>query len=74
MSGDSVIVTMRDVRGIKGCARGARLFCQTHGIDWTGFLENGVPAEVLDATGDHMALRLTAFARAREEAENVGRG
>lgn len=72
MSG-SVTVTMRDVRGVKGCAKGARAFCERHGIDWTAFLENGVDSGILDATGDHMALQLTAFARARVEAEN-GRG
>lgn len=70
---EPVIVTMRDVRAIRGCARGARAFCQTHGINWTSFLENGVDAEVLDATGDHEALRLTAHARQRVEAER-GRG
>jgi hypothetical protein len=68
-----VIVTMRDVRAIHGCSRGARYFCQTHGIDWTSFLENGIDAEVLEATGDHMALQLTAYARARAEAGD-GRG
>jgi hypothetical protein len=66
---EPVIVTMRDIRGILGCSRGARYFCQQHGIDWTDFLENGVAAEVLEATGDAMALRLTAFARQRAEAE-----
>lgn len=69
MSDDRVIVKMSDVRAIHGCARGARYFCQTHGIDWTDFLENGVDAEVLEETGDHMALQLTAYARKRVEAE-----
>lgn len=70
MSG-AVIVTMRDVRGILGCSKGARDFCQRHGIDWQGFLDNGIPAERLEETGDAMALQLVAYARAREDA---GRG
>lgn len=70
---EPVIVTMRDVRGIKGCSRGARYFCEQHGIDWTSFLENGIDAAVLDATGDAMALKLTAYARERTEAERGGR-
>lgn len=65
-----VIVTMSDVRGIRGCSRGARYFCQTHGIDWSDFLKNGVPAERLEATGDAQALRLTGYARQRAEANN----
>lgn len=69
MSDERVIVTMRDVRGILGCARGAREFCQRHEINWTSFLERGVDADILEATGDHMALRLVAFARQRVEAE-----
>lgn len=70
MSGEPVIVTMRDIRAIEGCSRGARYFCRTHGINWTDFLANGVPAETLEATGDAKALRLTAYARQRAEAEN----
>lgn len=70
MSGEPVIVTMRDIRAIKGCARGARYFCRQHGIDWNDFLANGIPAERLEATGDAQALRLTTYARQRAEAEN----
>jgi hypothetical protein len=66
---EPVIVRMSDVRAIKGCSRGARYFCETHGIDWTDFLANGVPAERLEETGDAMALRLTRYARQRAEAE-----
>lgn len=66
---EPVIVTMRDIRAILGCSGGARYFCRQHDIDWTSFLENGIDAEVLEATGDAMALRLTAFARERAEAE-----
>lgn len=68
MSGP-VIVRMSDIRGIRGCARGARAFCVKHDIDWNSFLERGIDAEILDATGDHMAKRLTAYARERQEAE-----
>lgn len=73
MSDGPVIVTMRDVRGIKGCARGARGFCKRHGINWTEFLDHGVDAEILDATGDAKARQLTDFARQRVEAERERR-
>ena len=68
----SVTVWMRDVRAIKGCAKGARAFCSTHGIDYRAFLERGVDSAVLEATGDAMALRLVEEARRREEDERGG--
>lgn len=59
----TLIVTMKDVRAAKGCSRGARMFCQTHGIDWNSFLKEGIPASVLTATGDAMALNLVKVAK-----------
>lgn len=47
------------------CARGGRLWAQQRGMDWAAFVREGLPAEVLEATGDAMALRLVAHARAQ---------
>lgn len=58
-------VTMADVRARRWCARGAREFCQRHGLDWTGFVREGVPCSVLEAIGDGVGLELAAAARAR---------
>jgi hypothetical protein len=66
MSDQVVIVTMKDVRAIEGCSRGARDFCRRYGIDWTAFLDHGVDARVLEATGQADARQLTAYARQRE--------
>ena len=48
------------------CARGARAWCEQHGIDWWQFVQHGVDADILIATGDAMALRLVAHAEAME--------
>jgi len=60
-----LIITMRDVRAAKGCSRGARAFCLRHGYSWTKFLEEGVPADLLLATGDAMAINIVEVARGR---------
>lgn len=60
---NDIIVTMKDVRAAKGCSKGARMFCETHGINWSLFLKEGVRASVLEATGDAMALNLVKVAK-----------
>jgi hypothetical protein len=64
-----VIVHMRHVRQVRGCSRGARAFCERHGIDWAAFLKHGVPASTLKATGDAMAIRLAETAEREAERE-----
>lgn len=47
------------------CSRGARIFFNRHGLDWQGFLKNGIEAEKLESTGDAMALQVIEVARGR---------
>lgn len=63
MTDDELIITMRDIRAAKMCSRGARTFFKRHGLDWTDFLKNGIPAWKLAATGDAMALQVVEAAR-----------
>jgi len=56
-------VRMRHVRAARLCARGARAFFARHGLDWNGFLSAGIPATVLECTGDPNALKAAAAAR-----------
>lgn len=65
MSGD-VIVRMRHIRGAKMCSRGARGFFERHGLDWSKFLEEGIPGSELEATGDALAFQVVEFARGEE--------
>ena len=61
----TVIVTVRDMRACKICSRGARKFCKRHNINWTNFITNGIPEEVLIATGNAMAMQMVEAARGR---------
>jgi hypothetical protein len=60
-----VIVTMVHVRRAHQCSAGARSFFKRHELDWQTFLDEGLPAEVIEATGDAMALRVVEVARGR---------
>ena len=53
-------VYMRHVRMAGYCARGAREFCKQLNHDWSDFLDNGVDADILERTGDAMALKVVA--------------
>lgn len=67
MTDDELIVTMRDIRGAKMCSDGPRRFFKRHGLDWSDFLTNGIPASKLLATGDAMAAQVVEVARGRQE-------
>lgn len=45
------------------CARGSRAWFAAHGIDWAHFVAHGVPADVLAATGDPLALAVIQHAK-----------
>ena len=62
-------VTLQDLRASRLCFQGARPWFQRHGLDWQDFLKDGLDAEILVATGDALALRVIAIAKAREAAE-----
>jgi len=55
------------------CHRGARALCAHYGLDWTAIVRNGgIPAGVLLATGDALALHLVEHAR-KEVTDGHGR-
>lgn len=57
------IVRIHHIRAADLCTRGARAWFQSHGLSWREFLEHGMCADKLDATGDALALKVTAIAR-----------
>jgi len=66
----SVIVRMHHIRErgkLWYCVPGARAFFERHGLDWRAFIREGIPAEQLERTGDAMALKAVARARAEHE-------
>ena len=62
---ETLIVRAEDIRAARLCLQGARPWFRRHGLDWQAFLAEGLPAEVLAATGDALALRVIAEAEKR---------
>lgn len=62
---ETLIVRAEDIRAARLCFQGARPWFRRHGLDWQAFLADGLPVEVLAATGDALALRVIAEAEKR---------
>lgn len=60
-------VHVRHVRAAMFCTRGMREWLQAHGFDITDFVKNGLPIEKWEATGDALALKVSAIARKEAE-------
>lgn len=68
MTTSDPLVTVNDVLAAGGCSWGARRFLRRHGLDHRQFFTGGgLPASVLEATGDAMAKRVAEVARERGE-------
>lgn len=65
MSGEPVIVTMKDIRACLMCSSGTREFFKVHNMDWGTFLNEGLPETDFIATGDAMAMQVVEAARVR---------
>lgn len=63
MTAEDPIVTMRHIRRCKMCSGGSREFFKRHNLDWNKFLQEGIRASELEATGDAMAIRVAQEAR-----------
>lgn len=61
-----MIVTIDDIRKAGICVAGARAWFKQNGLDFADMLENGIPAEILAATGDAMALKVVASVEERD--------
>lgn len=53
-------ITITDVSRAGFCARGARRWFETNGIDFRAFVKDGIAAADLIATGDVLAERVVA--------------
>lgn len=71
MSAD-IRVRVRHVRAAMFCTRGMREWLRANGFDITEFVKHGIPVERWEATGDALALKVSAIAR--KEAENGRQG
>jgi hypothetical protein len=61
-----VLVRMKHIRSAKLCSDGARGWFAKYELSWNDFLTTGLPASVLLATGDPLAERVVAEARAEQ--------
>lgn len=59
----SIMVRMKHVRAARLCAHGTREWFARHGLPYNEFLTSGLPVEVIEATGDQMALDVAKVAR-----------
>lgn len=59
-------ITIDDIRGAGHCASGARKWFDTQGLDFRGFLKNGIAVEDFLATGDGQALQVVQRKLARD--------
>lgn len=51
-------IYIEDVRRVKNCAKGCRAFLVRHNFSIQDFLKNGIDADELRATNDHMAIMI----------------
>ena len=49
------------------CAAGSRQWFTAHGLSWADFVNSGIPANQLEATGDPLALALVKHAKEQEQ-------
>lgn len=74
-----MIVTTRHLFTIRGysrrsgfCRGKSREWFRAHGLDWQAFVRDGIESDLLEATGDGLALALVAWAKECEAAGGVG--
>jgi len=61
-------VTIRDLRDARYCLAGVRPWFRRHGLDWQEFLDHGIAAEQLRATGDALVEPVIRIAEMRAAA------
>lgn len=57
-----MMITVNDVRRAGVCVNGLREFFTRHELDLQAFIENGIEARKLIATGDAMAIKVVTLA------------
>ena len=61
-------VTIQDLRAARYCLAGVRPWFRRHGLDWQAFLDSGIEADTLRATGDALVEPVMLQAELRETA------
>lgn len=58
-------VNVNDLRAARMCAKSARPWFERQGLSWDTFVSDGYPVEVIEGTGDGLALKVAAITRKR---------
>lgn len=74
MTTSGIRVFRRHLAAAQICARGSRLWFEQYKIDYMDYLKNGVPVEIMEATGDHFALLVSRLAREEAAKKEAGNG
>lgn len=64
-----LLVKLEDLRAAHYCGSGIRTWLAHHGFEMRVLLREGLPAAMLEATGDHFALKAVAIARSRSSCD-----
>ncbi len=67
-------VTIQDLRAARYCLAGVRPWFRRHGLDWQAFLDGGIEAVTLRATGDALVEPVIRQAEVREAAREADNG
>ncbi|PJF07756.1 hypothetical protein [Pseudorhodobacter sp. MZDSW-24AT] len=64
-------VTIQDLRAARYCLAGVRPWFRRHGLDWQEFLDGGIEAEALRASGDALVEPVILQAEVREAGQGT---
>lgn len=67
-------VMIHDLRAARYCLAGVRPWFRRHGLDWQAFLDGGIEAGILRATGDALVEPVIRQAEVREAAREADDG
>jgi hypothetical protein len=62
---EDTLVTVQDIRAARYCLPGVRPWFRRHGLNWQAFLDAGILAETLRATGDALVEPVIRMAEER---------
>lgn len=62
------VVRIKHAKKIGMCSRGVRQWFEANGLNYAQFLNEGLPASVVEATGNALAMKVAAVAREEESA------
>lgn len=63
MAESNIIYRPDDARRAGYCVKGQREWAKRHNLDFRKWVREGLPEDVLLATGDHMAVRMIEIKR-----------